>query len=371
MNKIIKTSEFIFWFFFSPLLMIMPSFYKKDRYCFLVHPRDINDFIRPYPFFRFMPKKIIRIFAYYSWPFRASKITGLKCKETGKDIMGYIIGIPMMADQMLANREKAAKRVFSAIKLAERLGCGVVGLGMFTSVVTSGGESIGAKKKCFVVNGNTTTALAAYKTADILIKKRNLKKNRVKIAVVGSTGSTGRAISYLLSADDFREIILIARNTKNLSDLKDGIEKSNPGCILSVSCDIKDINDADVVIVATSSAENLIKTEHLKNNALVVDITQPRNIPEDILTKRKDVLIVDGGLIDTAGINYNFNLGIKRGQAFACLCETLLVAAENINRDFVGHASAEDVLLMSGLLNKYGFNLSKFTSFGREISHYG
>ena len=114
--------------------------------------------------------------------------------------------------------------------------------------------------------------------------------------------------------------------------------------------------NTDIIIVATASPNALINRNHLKNNAIVYDISQPQNVERNILKYRPDIKIIDGGIVSTPGINYHFNFGLKRETAFACLAETMLLAAEKIPNNFsLGNVELEKVEIIKKIANKYNF----------------
>ena len=64
---------------------------KPERaFAFIIHPRDISDVARKYPFARHLPPKLVEILIQYLWPIVGSKVTGLK-DEHGNEIPGWIV----------------------------------------------------------------------------------------------------------------------------------------------------------------------------------------------------------------------------------------------------------------------------------------
>lgn len=105
----------------------------------MIHTRDWPDVQRKFRMARYLPRKWVRLWCLYWPPVVFSEITGLKSKKTGKEIKGWLIGVPMTAKQLLERRDVAQKRIIQAIKKAEKLGAKIVGLGALTSPVTNGG----------------------------------------------------------------------------------------------------------------------------------------------------------------------------------------------------------------------------------------
>jgi|Deesub1362B_J571_1020462.scaffolds.fasta_scaffold17452_1 predicted amino acid dehydrogenase len=151
------------------------------------------------------------------------------------------------------------------------------------------------------------------------------------------------------------------KTPKHLEELKSLLNRLSSPTVVELTNEIKKIKESDIVVVTTSAREAIIKTEFLKHNSIVYDITQPRNIPEQVIKERKDVIFIEGGILKTKGINYHFNFGIPEETAFACLAEMILLACEKrFNTDFVGNVKSEKVLELLSLAERYNFQpLSK------------
>ncbi|KKS29035.1 MAG: Shikimate/quinate 5-dehydrogenase [Parcubacteria group bacterium GW2011_GWC2_42_11] len=139
-------------------------------FAFLVHPRNIQDIYKKFPFFKIIPVVLFMFFFKNISPVILATVRGA-VDENGKKIKGVIISLPITAEQMLRDRNQAKKQVFRAIKKAKKLGATYVGLGSFTSVVTSGGEDVrGLVEGVHVTNGNALTTSMTYLGIQDLIR---------------------------------------------------------------------------------------------------------------------------------------------------------------------------------------------------------
>lgn len=340
------------------IIRYLPRMRKKGGFAFIVHPRNIPDVYRKYPFLKILTIPLLEWFLLHYWPVILSEVEGMKTLD-GKSVKGWIITIPLTAEQMLENRELAKKKILQAIRLAEKMGANITGLGAFISSVTHAGEDIVNCSKTFITSGNS---LAAGVTIAAIEKILNNINHKINLAIIGATGSIGSAISKILaSRDDFNPLILVGRTQEHLEELKNEIIKINLSKKISITTEINDIKTADIIIVATNAKDAIIRPEHLKQDALIYDITQPRNTSKEVEEKRKDVKLIDGGLVKTSDINYHFNFGIPLETAFSCLAETMILAAENINKHYsLGKVEVEKVEEISNLAEKYNFH--PFTS---------
>ena len=350
--------------FFKPFVLILagfrdlfirllPRMRKRGGFAFFVHPRNISDTYRKWPFLKLFPVPWVEWFLQRYWPIILSEIEGVK-KLDGTPVRGWLITIPITAEQMLADRELAKKKIVQAVKLAEKMGAQIVGLGAFTSSITKGGEELLEKVNINLTNGNgLTSAITVADIKDLILRNPDKKI----LGVVGATGSIGSAVSKFLAKEKvFDSMILIGRTPAHLDELKEEIKKIETPTKVEVTNDISRLKEADFVVVATNSNSALLRSEHLKKDAIVYDITQPRNTSEEVINARPDVVFVEGGLVKVNGINFHFNFGLPRDTAFACLGETMLLAAEGICENYsIGKISVDKLEGIYQIFEKYPF----------------
>lgn len=337
------------------VIRYLPRMRKRGGFAFIVHPRNIPDVYRKYPFLKILPIPALELFLRHFWPVVLSEVEGMRTLD-GKPVRGWIITIPLTANQILDDSELAKRKIFQAIGLAEKKGARITGLGAFISSVTRGGKDIVDKAKTFITNGNSLVAGVIVSTIEKFLKESSYKSN-TNIAIIGATGSVGSAVSKILaSRNDFNSLILVGKTPEHIDELKNSIKEFNNSVKIITTTNLKDIINADIVIVATNAKDAIIHPEHLKQNAFVYDITQPKNTSEKVIKQRKDAKFIDGGLVSTLGINYHFNFGIPLETAFACLAETMILAAENINKHYsLGKVEVEKVEEILELAKKYNF----------------
>lgn len=140
---------------------------------------------------------------------------------------------------------------------------------------------------------------------------------------------------------------------------------------MRVSTEIDSVRTADLIVVLTSAATALVTADHLKPGAVVLDDTQPRNTDPAIVHQRPDVLIVDGGMARVDGLDVRADIGVPRGYAYACLCETMLLALADHEGDFcTDRATVAQARHMQGLADDFshlGFHLGEFLCFGQPV----
>lgn len=335
------------------------------KFAFLVHPRisareDMGKVFFPFYFF---PEIILQKIIPHLNPIIGGKVTFSENKE----IVGWIIWVPLLARQILSfPREFVLKKIIKAIEIAKEMGAEVVGLGEFIASVTQGGKDlIGKVNGVTIINGKALTAGSTFRAVEEISEIKEIDLSKEKLAVVGAAGSVGRGASSLFAEKNI-PLILIDKEQK-IQGLKNFFSSFNN---IVINSQISLIKEAKIVVVATSSVEEIIKPAHLKEGAIIYDITQPRNTYPEILKQRKDITIIDGGIIDTPTIDYGVNIGLKKHQAYACLAETMICALEGINENHIGYANPETAKKILNLMEKYQnyFKLNIFQSFGKPLN---
>jgi len=326
-------------------------------FAFLIHSRDYTDVQRKFKIAKYLPKSWVEFWCLHWPPVVVSKITGLKSQIDNKEITGWLIGIPLTAKQMMENRELAKKRVIQAVKKAEKLGAKIVGLGALTSPVTKGGIDLMDKINVAITTGNALTAGVCIKHLQQIIGGGTIHK----ISIVGATGSIGQAIiKHLAKKYPDKEYSLFARTKENLDALAEQLREISPQTqTKKFLSDLDGLKESDLIIVATSSPDAFIKSKHLKNGAIIYDITQPQNISIKDIKERADLKVYDGGLVIIPQLEQKLPLGLPRNTVFACLAETTLLALENKNYNFsIGKVESNLIEEISNLAEKYNFTPS-------------
>ncbi|HTJ59175.1 MAG TPA: hypothetical protein VL418_16675 [Devosiaceae bacterium] len=285
------------------------------------------------------------------------------------EMVGSIITVPLTPTQLLTlPRTKVQAKISAAIDKARDLGATIVGLGALTAPASAGGKAFQKRTDVGVTNGNAFTAAMT-----LLGMERLMSRMRPDplIALVGATGSVGSCLTRLYARKHAGgRLLLVARNRGRLDSLAD--EVRGKGVEASVSTEMADVARADLIVLLTSATDALLRSEHLKRGAVVLDDTVPRNTDSRLIADRPDVLIVDGGLIETPGVNLRGTIGLPPKHAYACLAETMLLALDGHKGHFsIGTPQveqAEHLLSLATEHRQFGFNLAPFRSFGKLIS---
>lgn len=340
-------------------------------FAFLVHPRaelatDLGRVWRP---LGRVPERA------WQWGLRHLPVPPLPLADvrTAERPLGHVLVVPVGARQLLGeDRRWVVARIEQAVDRAVDLGASVLGLGALTAPVTAGGRLLRSRPGLTITTGN---AFTAHLTVEGL--RRLLPAGPGgHVAVVGATGSVGSCVVRLLADEPLGDALtLVAREPKRLAALAHETATTMAGhgtrVPVRTARTMDAVRDADLVLILTSAADALLRSEHLKPGAVVLDDTQPRNTDLALATERPDVLVVDGGVASVPGVDIRGDIGLPRGLAYACLCETMLMALEGHTDHAVGAADVAHARRMRDAARRHahlGFGLADpALSFGRPI----
>lgn len=302
----------------------------------------------------YLPLPLIHFLSGYFPPMVISKVRGIRSEATGKSVEGWLLACPLTARRMLeVPVDFAYRKIIATGRLAERLGAKIVGLGAFTSVVGDSGVTVAKALSIPVTTGNSYTVAASAKLVEEAAQERGVTLEKATMAILGATGSIGKALARLF-APKVKRIILIGRKTETLEKLKEALTGSS--CSIATT-ELSHLREADIVITAASSANPVVRPEHLKEGAIVCDIAIPPNLSPETRA-RKDLLIIRGGTVKAPGNpELGVDIGLPPGYIYACMAETIALAMEGRFEDYTlgRDISLEKVEEIEKIAHKHGF----------------
>jgi acetylornithine/succinyldiaminopimelate/putrescine aminotransferase/predicted amino acid dehydrogenase len=373
----------------------------KEKFAFIIHYPAPEDVLANNPSFESFSRD--ELYSFMKWQSRVTE-PGICCHMpairslAGSVAEGWLIGVPFGARELKSlPREDTVAVIKKAVDMARDLGAGIVGLGALTSVVSRGGRAVTGRDVA-ITSGNSFTTLMAIEALLLGAQKMHIDMEQATGAVIGATGSIGRACALLLSdrlskiallgnpshikssnnrlqtlardilvrahkrrisgdsggvSDWLSRIIeilekinlpeaekflpqLIAGDNINLDLIQDIADFLGIECPLTISLEIKEtLRECNLIVAASSSPDYLVYPEDLQAGAVVCDVARPADVAPEVYQKRNDVLVLEGGLVQYPdNIAFGPNLGYRDGVNLACLSETVLLALEGIYRDF-------------------------------------
>lgn len=342
------------------------------KFAFIIHPIDPKrDVERKFPLLgRYLPVPAVHFLSRFFPPLYISHITGVQ-SITGVEAEGWFVACPFTPARIMSVPVPVAyRKIIQTGRLAQRLGAKILGMGAFTSVVGDAGITISEHLDIPVTTGNSYTVATAIQAVRAAAERMELDLKQAIVAVVGATGAVG-SISAQILARTCGRVVLIAKDMARLQKVKSQIEAER-GAATYITTDYQAIQEAAIVIAATSDIKAVIRPRHLRPGAVVLDVARPRDVSRRVAKERDDVLVIEGGMIAIPGpdLDFGFDFGFPPRMAYACMAEAMILALEcrytsfTLGRDI----SAEQVQEMEALGTKHGFKLGGFRSFERAVT---
>jgi len=397
---------------------------EEGRFAFLVHPLDLRNYTEFDPSFQpYTEEELERLSSRFNGLMEPFVIgTTRIVSATGQRAYGEFVVVPRTTRQLVEGpRRENLAVVAAAVELARDRGAGIVGLGAYTAIVSRSGRAL-THLGVPLTTGNSYTVVAAIEALLEASTRLGADLARCTAAVVGATGSIGRGTALLLAPDVQRLILIgnprsgakayerllvvaaevaqwvVAERDRGRSfsagTLADwllhrpelpgpgaGPEAYQaavarllelPGCPIRLTTDVAaGLPESEMVVIATSTAEEFITPDMLRPGAVVCDMSRPPNVSRRVEVERPDVLVLDGGVIEVPGRPwFGWDFGYEQGLAYACMSETMMLALEKDYRhtSLGSDLTPESMLRMRELAARHGFRLAGLRSFDRPVT---
>lgn len=357
---------------------------RVNRFAYLIHPLSREDFKKVKPLeimseitpgaMGTMEKALAHL-----PPFVYSRVSGIQ-SPTGVEAEGWLISIGETLEQMQSRSpEFTAKKILQAARLAKKLGAQVMGIAMMPKNLQGMRLDVGRQAALPITTGNSYIASTALWAAADAVRQMGLSKLRsngilkAKAMVVGATGDVGSICARLLTTA-FEEVVLVSRNMAKLLTLQEIIQAEKPEVKIQLSTRAdRHLESMDVVVTASSGAQESIDIMRVKPGCVITDITRPMIFTSTDAARRPDVLVITGGEIMLPGEAIEMkDIGLPEKVAYAGLAETILLALEGRFEEFTTGSETrwEKVKEIYKLGLKHGMQLASISGvdgvLGRE-----
>jgi acetylornithine/succinyldiaminopimelate/putrescine aminotransferase/predicted amino acid dehydrogenase len=319
--------------------------------------------------------------------------------DDGNYVEGWLVGSLLQPrDLMRLSMSKRRKLLDNYLQTVSTLDVDFVGLGAYTSVISSAGSDV-VNERFHTTTGNSLTAMVGVDALVTTCAARGAPLAKRLTGVIGAYGSVGRLASLRLGK--FSEHLVLLGNSANLGAMHElrlvggelygaalqAIQSGHPtgiaktlAALLPDSATIerllaRDLDDGDqlrelfdsidalareqadylpavtiasdldhwlprleVVLSATSNGSAFIDPAALHHNAIICDCAQPPDIGHASLPQRPDVTVIEGGLIHMPERSYRFGdqhlTSLPSGTIFSCLAETIVLTMAGEQRDY-------------------------------------
>ena len=338
--------------------------------------------------------------------------------KNGKEIDLMLLALPTTSADIVRAAKKSDPTPFlseghlkfidtvqAGVDFSKELGATTVGLGGFNSIMTNNGQFLDSHDMNLTTGNAYTTATTIEAALKAHSDQKAGEENEMNVVCIGAAGNIVSTCASLI-ADHCKQLTLIHHSdiekspklinavttilkeiaaseatSELIINLQPLLRKKMPQTkeelleLLSddlvkkhftVSHDIADTICGDIIICGTSSVKPIIFSEHLKKDAVIVDLSIPPNIDPKIVAQRQDVKYIVGGI--AAFPVYNGKKGtvdseinqLEEGSAYACISETIMLSmSDTRNVHNIGPISKSLVQMVTDLAKQTGFKLGR------------
>ena len=348
------------------------------KFCFVIHPLSLEDIARYEPGAKGKGEPIMRKIMEWMPSYAAVHVTGVRTPD-GRETEGWFVAAPLLPEQIIdLPREEVYARIVRAIEIGAELGADVAGLGAFTGVVGDAGITVNERSPIPVTTGNSLTIVAGIHSLFRGASEMGVDASTSTAVVVGATGSIGSACVHLI-APHVARVILVARNETRLRKFHEQNAGELP-CESSYTTDLSAaVRQAQLVLTATSSTQDIIQPEDLQTGAVVCELSLPHDVSRRVSQERPDVLVTEGGNMRVPGTprfervrepGTDFDLNLPPRTALACMSETMVLALEERLEPYtLGRGiDLERVREIESMATRCGFTLADMRAFDSAIT---
>jgi predicted amino acid dehydrogenase len=246
-----------------------------------------------------------------------------------------------------------------AIKVAKFIGCEVIALGQYTSIVTRNATTLDLPH-VGLTTGNSYTIALALEAVERAVQERGLDPMSATLAVVGASGNIGQTCAEIL-APRFGKSVLLGSSKPSAARRLEGLQARLPRA--RIDCDAAALRQADVVLAAANAPTPFLNADVFAPDAVVCDLSVPAAVYPEVKEMRPDVLVIGGGIARLPfGEDHGIpGLPLPAGQVYGCMAETMLLGLEGVrDATFTGMLPAEHVFRLAAMAKRHGFTLAEY-----------
>ncbi len=277
----------------------------------------------------------------------------------------YAIALPFTSNQMKqwldeANFFRVRHSIDKAIKVARFIGCDVIALGQYTSIVTRNATTL-QLPHVGLTTGNSYTIALALEAIERALSERGLDHG-------GGDARRGRCVGEHRT-DLRRDSGAAVRRDRACSEAA-----SRPHCVVWPICRPVSHGRASMPTRRRCGRRmscsrprmprrRFSRPTSLADGAIVCDLSVPAAVRPDVREARPDLLLIGGGIArlpfgEAHGI---VGFPLPPGQVYGCMAETMLLGLEGVrDATFTGFLPAEHVYRLAAMAKRHGFTLAEY-----------
>jgi len=275
-------------------------------------------------------------------------------------------------------------KILEAVKSVELLNGQLASLGGLCASLTSGGTYVDNRTSIKVTTGHSYTIANIMNTMDTVIVRTGLRLKDAVVAVVGAAGSIGSGFSRMCAARGIKKLILI--DTRDLEETRAMVNQISEVPVAIGDID-RNLSEAHIVLVATNTPDIIFCHRHFRNNAIILDDSQPKNIGKDLMQKRDDIILLEAGAVQPPAdcqykIHKAFGSNLKNfrwqhiniqmagiHEVPSCLAEVMIwqMLGEKREQYSLGKADPDLAEFLNNRAKTLGFREAPLQSFGKQM----
>ena len=283
---------------------------------------------------------------------------------TGAKVRFYAIALPFTSNQMKqwlddGNFFRVRHSIDKAIKVARFIGCEVIALGQYTSIVTRNATTLDLPK-VGLTTGNSYTIALALEAIERAVPERGVDPANATLAIVGASGNIGQTCAEIL-APRFGRTVLLGSSKPSAHRRLMALQERLPRAV--IDCDSSALRQANVVLAASNASAPFLPSDAFAENAVVCDLSVPAAVCPEVRSERPDVLVIGGGIARLPFGEHHGIIGfpLPPGQVYGCMAETMLLGLEGVrDATFTGMLPAEHVYRLAAMAKRHGFGLAEY-----------
>ena len=276
----------------------------------------------------------------------------------------YAILLPFTSKQMkqwLDDHDffRVRHSIDKAIKVARFVGCDVIALGQYTSIVTRNATTL-QLPQVGITTGNSYTIALALEAIEHAARERGVEPRTATLGVVGASGNIGQTCAEILAPRFARTLLMGSSKpsaVRRLAQMQARLPRAQ------AVADPSALATANVVLAAANAPEPFLAAEQFAPGAIVCDLSVPAAVRREVRSLRPDTLIIGGGI---ARLPFGEDHGIPGfplppGQVYGCMAEAMLLGLEGVrDATFTGLLPAEHVFRLGAMAQRHGFALADY-----------
>ncbi len=319
----------------------VPGLENQEAVCaFMIHPITVeyiwetNRFrwLRPLRRWGLVPARAVRWLARFMRPMKVKDLHPIITAD-GRRARVYLVGTPLLPDQIRAEPELAVRRAIEAAQLSANLGASVLGLGAYWSVVGNKGLDVQARSPIPVTNGGAYTAGTVKMAVPVVLKRlraRGTDPASVTAAVVGANGVVGFGICRGV-VEYVGRLLMLGTDQTRLERSRDLLRRRYPATVIEATTNLDVLPQAHVIFAATSDPLPVIYPRHVRPGAILFDLGRPPDVDASV-GEMPGVEVIPGGVVRLPGEpeipDYFDYSQYGPGLVPACMAEAAIIAID-------------------------------------------